>query len=180
MANTFRARLRLLRDMRRLTQREVAEQLGIAPSTLGMYEAGKREPDNDLLVAIAAIYETSTDYLLGLTDNPAPASTSARTAAPTSARSTSITAAYCCVAGRVSSSGSACSSSHSSIHSCGIIHWPSSPRRAMVCSGPPLPHHRRIVRSSRGICSAASLIVRHIVSIPPYYGLSTPPPPSPP
>ncbi len=75
MANTFRARLRLLRDMRRLTQREVAEQLGIAPSTLGMYEAGKREPDNDLLVAIAAIYETSTDYLLGLTDNPAPAST---------------------------------------------------------------------------------------------------------
>lgn len=73
MANAFRVRLRLLRDMRRLTQREVAEQLGIAPSTLGMYEAGKREPDNDLLVAIAAIYETSTDYLLGLTDDPAPA-----------------------------------------------------------------------------------------------------------
>jgi transcriptional regulator with XRE-family HTH domain len=74
VANTFRARLRLLRDMRRLTQREVAEQLGIAPSTLGMYEAGKREPDNDLLVAIAAIYETSTDYLLGLTDDPTPPS----------------------------------------------------------------------------------------------------------
>ena len=59
MANAFRVRLRLLRDMRRLTQREVAEQLGIAPSTLGMYEAGKREPDNEILVAIAEVYETS-------------------------------------------------------------------------------------------------------------------------
>lgn len=72
MASVFSRRLRKLRDTRRLTQREVAERLGIAPSTLGMYEAGKREPDNDLLVAIAAMYGTSLDYLLGRTDDPSP------------------------------------------------------------------------------------------------------------
>lgn len=75
MASAFQIRLRELRETQRLTQREVAERLGIAPSTLGMYEAGKREPDNDLLSAIAAVYATSTDYLLGRTDDPAPPST---------------------------------------------------------------------------------------------------------
>lgn len=59
MARTFAARLRDLRLTKRLTQREVAVRLGIAPSTLGMYEAGKREPDNEILVAIAEVYETS-------------------------------------------------------------------------------------------------------------------------
>lgn len=72
MANLFSERLRVLRAKTRLTQRQVAKHLGVSPATLGMYEAGKREPNIDVLVSIAAFYETNLDYLLGRTNDPAP------------------------------------------------------------------------------------------------------------
>lgn len=61
-------RLKELRSSRHLTQREVAERLGIGVSTLGMYEAGKREPDLDTLKALAQFYNVTVDYLLGNED----------------------------------------------------------------------------------------------------------------
>ena len=36
------------------------------------YEIGKRDIPTRVLVQLAAFYGTSTDYLLGLTDEPAP------------------------------------------------------------------------------------------------------------
>lgn len=50
---------------RKLTQREVAEAIGIAVSTLGMYEGGRREPDLDTLRKLARFYGVTVDYLLG-------------------------------------------------------------------------------------------------------------------
>lgn len=62
-------RLRKLRLERKLTQREVAEQLGIGVSTLGMYEGGWREPDLDTLMKLARFYGVTTDYLVGVDDS---------------------------------------------------------------------------------------------------------------
>lgn len=63
--------LRKLRESKGLSQKHVAEQLGIASQRYNQYETGKREPDNATLTAIANYLETTTDYLIGLTDNPA-------------------------------------------------------------------------------------------------------------
>lgn len=62
--------LRRLRESKGLSQKHVAEQLGIASQRYNQYETGKREPDNTTLSAIANYLETTTDYLIGLTDNP--------------------------------------------------------------------------------------------------------------
>jgi transcriptional regulator with XRE-family HTH domain len=59
-------RLRQLRQERRLTQAQLARMLGVSPSTIGMYEQGRREPDGDLLARMASVLRCSTDELLGV------------------------------------------------------------------------------------------------------------------
>lgn len=63
-------RLISLRKSKKYTQESFSKQLGIPRSTYSNYEAGNREPDNITLKLIAEKLETTTDYLLGLTDNP--------------------------------------------------------------------------------------------------------------
>ena len=63
-------KLRTLRKDRGLTQSELGKALGVSPSTIGMYEQGRREPDKDALLAIANFFNVTTDYLLG-NDTPA-------------------------------------------------------------------------------------------------------------
>lgn len=62
----FSDNFRKLRKSYGLTQAEMAHSLGISPSTVGMYEQGRREPDSDMLKKICALYNVSTDYLLGV------------------------------------------------------------------------------------------------------------------
>lgn len=60
-----------IRDMRNdfnYSQRTVADFLKIAQNTLSQYETGERNVPNDILVQLAIIYDTSIDYLMGLTD----------------------------------------------------------------------------------------------------------------
>lgn len=47
-----------------MTQKRLAEQLNLAPSTLGSYVQNTREPDFELLKKIAAQFHVTTDYLL--------------------------------------------------------------------------------------------------------------------
>lgn len=54
-----------LRKKRQKSQSEVAKSLNIGSSTLGMYETGKREPNNAMLSKIADYFNVSTDFLLG-------------------------------------------------------------------------------------------------------------------
>lgn len=61
----FAKRLIALREERRLTQKELAEKLGFSPSTISMYETGKREPDFETLEVIADYFNVSMDYLIG-------------------------------------------------------------------------------------------------------------------
>lgn len=65
-------RIRDLREDNDLTQREVAEYLKIKQNTYSQYETGSRQMPIEILVALAAFYKTSTDYLLGITDCKTP------------------------------------------------------------------------------------------------------------
>ena len=58
--------LKELRDSRDMSQEQLAVLLGISKSTVGMYEQGKRKPQNDeILKKIASVFSVSIDYLLG-------------------------------------------------------------------------------------------------------------------
>ncbi len=63
-------RLRDLREDRDLTQAEVASFLGMKQPQYFRYEQGYRDIPTDLLIRLANFYQTTTDYILGLTDNP--------------------------------------------------------------------------------------------------------------
>ena len=65
-------RLRDMREDHDLTQIALAEKLGMHPIQYGRYERGTRDIPTDVLIRLAELYKTSTDYLLGLTDDPAP------------------------------------------------------------------------------------------------------------
>lgn len=65
--NSFGKRLKGLRLGHKMTQVELASRLGISASAIGMYEQGRREPDNKLLSKICTLFNSTTDYLLGLT-----------------------------------------------------------------------------------------------------------------
>lgn len=57
--------LRQLRQNANLTQSQLAESLGIAFSTVSMYERGEREPDFEMLETIADHFNVSMDFLYG-------------------------------------------------------------------------------------------------------------------
>ena len=63
------ARIAALRRDAGMSQAQLANALGISPSAMGMYEQGRREPSIETLVAMAQLFQVSTDYLL--TGNPA-------------------------------------------------------------------------------------------------------------
>lgn len=66
----FAKRLKKLRLNKSLTQDELAPELGISRSTLGMYETGKREPDFETLETIADFFNVDMNYLIGYSDDP--------------------------------------------------------------------------------------------------------------
>ena len=58
------ARITALRKSAGWNQAELAQQLQISPSAVGMYEQGRREPSADILVRMARVLGVSVDYLL--------------------------------------------------------------------------------------------------------------------
>ena len=61
-------RLKELREDNDLTQKQLAAYLHIQQNTYSQYENSQRQLPIETLVALAKLYNTSTDYLLGLTD----------------------------------------------------------------------------------------------------------------
>lgn len=73
MENITGKRLELLREKKGWTKSLAAKKLNIKTvSTYANWEYGIRQPDNEMLVKIADLYEVSVDYLLGRTNNPNP------------------------------------------------------------------------------------------------------------
>ena len=65
-------RLRDLREDSDLTQRALANRLHIRQNTYSQYETGRRQLPVEVLVELARYFDTSTDYLLGLTNERRP------------------------------------------------------------------------------------------------------------
>lgn len=64
----FAAILRTLRTNHSLSQQELANHLGVAKSTISMYEQGRREPDFNSLRKIADLFQVDMNCLLGSPD----------------------------------------------------------------------------------------------------------------
>ena len=62
-------KIKNLRQKFELTQEQLANKLNIAPSTIGMYEQGRRTPNLDTFIKMSNIFQTSIDVLLGLEEN---------------------------------------------------------------------------------------------------------------
>ena len=64
-------RLRDLREDNDKTQQQIADMLNMHRSVYLRYESGEREIPVWAVIKLAGYYRVSTDYLLGLTDDPA-------------------------------------------------------------------------------------------------------------
>ncbi len=65
-------RIRELREDNDKKQIEIAELLGIQQNSYSQIECGKNTIQIEHLIKLAAFYNTSTDYILGLTDEIKP------------------------------------------------------------------------------------------------------------
>jgi len=66
----FGGRLRYLRTRKKLRQEDLAKELQISKSAVGMYERNEREPSFELVQKIANYFDVTTDYLLGISNTP--------------------------------------------------------------------------------------------------------------
>ena len=65
---SFAETLKFLRENKNLSQRELANDLDISKSSVGMYERGIREPNFEMLETIADYFNVDMNYLLGKKD----------------------------------------------------------------------------------------------------------------
>jgi transcriptional regulator with XRE-family HTH domain len=70
MADNFSERLRAARELRKLSQSELAEKADLQPSAISHFESGRRSPSFQNLKGLADALQVTTDYLIGRTDEP--------------------------------------------------------------------------------------------------------------
>ena len=58
------------RKRKGLSQKELGEIIHVSQGSISQWEIGKTTPDLKTIVRLANLYGTTTDYLLGRTDNP--------------------------------------------------------------------------------------------------------------
>ena len=62
--------LKELRQKAGLTQKQLADKMGITASVVSYYELSERNPSPEVLVKLASIFHVTTDFLLGIQKNP--------------------------------------------------------------------------------------------------------------
>ena len=65
-------RIRDLREDKDLNQTEVATMLGMSQTGYSKYETGENDVPTNILIELAKFYNTSTDYILGITNDKKP------------------------------------------------------------------------------------------------------------
>ena len=70
MKTNFYPRIKDLREDRDMSQRDIAALLGMKQPQYFRYEQGYRDLPTDVLIRLSEIFGVSTDYILGLTNNP--------------------------------------------------------------------------------------------------------------
>lgn len=71
LTNLFSKRLQSLRDQRGLSQEELAKRARMQATAVSHFETGSRKPSFDNLRRLADALETTVDYLMGRTNDPA-------------------------------------------------------------------------------------------------------------
>lgn len=66
----YYSRIKDLREDKDLTQAEIAKHLGLHTTQYQRYERAETTIPADIIVDIARFHEVSTDYILGLTNDP--------------------------------------------------------------------------------------------------------------
>lgn len=61
--------LRKLRKEKKMTMKQLGNAIGVAESTISLYETGKRQPDYDTLKKLSDLFQVPIDYLLGNMDD---------------------------------------------------------------------------------------------------------------
>ena len=62
----FSENIKKLRRQQHMTQKELAERIGISKAMISAYETEMRYPSYDVLIKLAAVFGITTDFLLGL------------------------------------------------------------------------------------------------------------------
>lgn len=70
MGDKFNENLKTARERKGISQKEIAENIGVAKSTYSLYESGNREPNVQTIKKIADFLNISADELLGIEDEP--------------------------------------------------------------------------------------------------------------
>ena len=65
-------RIRDLREDKELTQKQIGQLLNMSQTGYKQYEIGKNDIPTKILIKLANFYNTSVDYLLGLTNEKKP------------------------------------------------------------------------------------------------------------
>lgn len=65
----FSDRLKKLRNEANMTQTDLGKRINVTKSAISGYEKGIRTPDSETLKKIASVFDVTTDYLLGISDN---------------------------------------------------------------------------------------------------------------
>lgn len=68
--DVFKDRLRAARELKGMSQSELAAAAKLPPSSIAHFESGARKPSFDNLRRLAAALVVGTDYLLGRVDTP--------------------------------------------------------------------------------------------------------------
>ena len=69
---TVAERIRLGRAALKMSQMTLAVAANTNPTQISRYERGENDPTGTVLIALARALNTSSDYLLGLVDDPNP------------------------------------------------------------------------------------------------------------
>ncbi|WP_138752788.1 helix-turn-helix domain-containing protein [Paenibacillus sinopodophylli] len=64
----FSARLKWIREKKGMTQKEIADMIGMSAAGYGKIENGQREPNLETLVKLSRIVNENSDFLIGLTN----------------------------------------------------------------------------------------------------------------
>ncbi len=67
---SFADRLKSLRALRKISQRELGDLVGVTQQAVAKWEVGTSTPDPYMLAKLASVLEVSADYLVGLSDSP--------------------------------------------------------------------------------------------------------------
>ena len=64
--------IKLLREEKGIRQEDIGKLFNVSKSAVSQWENDIRTPDMDIIIKLADYFNTSTDYLLGRTDDPSP------------------------------------------------------------------------------------------------------------